>query len=389
MKVLYIGCYRDGTGWAHAAQGYILSLDTAGVDVVPRFVKLNSREGAVSRRVEKLEKKSDKGCDFVIQHVLPHQMDFNGEFEKNIALYVTETSHCKNTNWPEQINFMDEAWVPNKYMAESFAKNSNISTPHRIVPHAFDMSKYQQEYEKTKIPELQDKFVFYYIGEINRRKNIATLLKAYHLEFGINEDVGIVLKAHIPGANISESENALQRLSDEVKKGLKLYGSGDHYNEEIFICDYLKEEQIMSLHGSFDCFVSATLGEAWGIPIFDAMAMGKTPICTDTGGPADFIDGGGYLVESRKEPCFGMLETFDELYVGNEYWDAPNINELRKCMREAYENKEDRNKRAIKGVSNSYSYGHLTVGSMMRDFLAEESPKHNTEITEKHKTPSI
>jgi len=274
-------------------------------------------------------------------------------------------------------------------MAESFAKNSNISTPHRIVPHAFDMSKYQQEYEKTKIPELQDKFVFYYIGEINRRKNIATLLKAYHLEFGINEDVGIVLKAHIPGANISESENALQRLSDEVKKGLKLYGSGDHYNEEIFICDYLKEEQIMSLHGSFDCFVSATLGEAWGIPIFDAMAMGKTPICTDTGGPADFIDGGGYLVESRKEPCFGMLETFDELYVGNEYWDAPNINELRKCMREAYENKEDRNKRAIKGVSNSYSYGHLTVGSMMRDFLAEESPKHNTEITEKHKTPSI
>ena len=41
MKVLYIGCYRDGTGWAKAAQNYILSLDTAGVEVVPRFIKLN------------------------------------------------------------------------------------------------------------------------------------------------------------------------------------------------------------------------------------------------------------------------------------------------------------------------------------------------------------
>ena len=109
MKVLYIGCYRDGTGWANAAQGYILSLDAAGIDVVPRFIKLNENHNKVPKRIAELEKKSSKNCDFVIQHVLPHQLKFNGNFEKNICLYVAETDHCKNNIWPERINLMDEA----------------------------------------------------------------------------------------------------------------------------------------------------------------------------------------------------------------------------------------------------------------------------------------
>ena len=119
MKVLYIGCYRDGTGWAKAAQNYILSLDTAGVEVVPRFIKLNDNDAEIPKRILDLEKNEHKNCDIVIQHVLPHQLSFNGNFEKNIALYVSETDHFQNTCWPERISLMDEAWVPNSFMAES------------------------------------------------------------------------------------------------------------------------------------------------------------------------------------------------------------------------------------------------------------------------------
>ena len=77
MKVLYIGCYRDGTGWAQAAIDYILSMDSAGIDVVPRPVKLNDRQVALPSRILELEKKSDRGCDICIQHVLPHMLDYN------------------------------------------------------------------------------------------------------------------------------------------------------------------------------------------------------------------------------------------------------------------------------------------------------------------------
>jgi len=33
MKVLYIGHYRDGTGWGNAAVNNILAMDAAGIDV--------------------------------------------------------------------------------------------------------------------------------------------------------------------------------------------------------------------------------------------------------------------------------------------------------------------------------------------------------------------
>lgn len=370
MKLLYIGCYRDGTGWAHAAQNYILSLDAAGVDVVPRFIKLNENHPPIPERIQELEKKSDKNCDFVVQHVLPHHMSYNGSFEKNIALYVTETSHCKNTCWPERIDLMDEAWVPNNFMAKESSVNSGIITPHFVIPHASNMNKYQQQYDKIDISELRNKFVFYYIGEINRRKNIPALLKAFHLEFRPEEDVAIVLKAHAPGQSPQESESILYEMSANIKNGLKLYKEKEFYHKEVFITDYISDEQIMSLHANFDCFASASLGEAWGIPVFDAMAMGKTPICTDTGGPKDFLkSGGGYLVKSEKEPCFGMVETFDEIYVANEDWDRPNISSLRSCMRKAFEDKEDKERRAEIGVEESYKYSYANVGEIMKSAL--------------------
>jgi len=372
MKILYIGCYRDGTGWAHAAENYILSLDAAGIEVVPRFVKLNEMTPEIHPRIEELESNDDKNCDIVIQHVLPHHMDYNGNFEKNIALYVTETSHCKNTTWPERIGLMDEAWVPNSFMAKEMASTSLISTPHHIVPHAFDINKYQEEYTPLEMPILKDKFVFYYIGEISRRKNLGGILTAFHLEFKPEEDVGILLKAYLPGKSPEESENHLSEFCDKIKEGLKLYPNKSLYHSEIFITQYLKQQQIMQIHTTCDCFVSSSFGEAWGIPIFDAMAMGKTPICTNSGGPKDFINGGGYLIDSRKEPCFGTTDTFSEVYVGNEDWDSPSINEIRKSMRLAFENKKDKEKRSSRGVENSYKYSHVNVGNKMLAILNGE-----------------
>jgi len=386
MKVLYIGCYRDGTGWAHAAQDYILSLDSAGVEVVPRFINLNGSQAEIPRKIEELEKNSDKNCDIVIQHVLPHQLCFEGEFEKNICLYVSETDHFQNTCWPERIGLLDEAWVPNTFMAEEVSRNSKIATPHRVIPHASDMSKYQEIYEPFDIPFFKDKFVFYFIGEINRRKNIGAVLKAFHTEFRPEEDVAILLKSHIPGKSAEESKSYLTDLSMKIKDGLKLYQSNNMYHDEVFICDYLTEEQIMRVHSTGDCFVSASFGEAWGIPIFEAMAMGKTPICTDTGGPRDFIGDGGYLVESRKENCFGVVDTFDELYVANESWDEPNISHMRQLMRRAFENNEERQRKSEEGISKSYDYSYSSIGEIMLSALSGNSKifNENNDIKDKH-----
>ena len=133
----------------------------------------------------------------------------------------------------------------------------------------------------------------------------------------------------------------------------------------------------MRLHSTCDCFVSSSFGESWGIPIFDAMAMGKTPICTNTGGPRDFMKNGGYLVDSTPEPCFGMIETFEELYSGKEKWDNPSVEGMRKHMRSAFSNKKEREEKSMCGIENSYKYCYSEVGSMMKKALNNEGETLN------------
>src|SRR4051794_36217063 len=128
MKVLFIGVYRDGTGWAHAAIDYILALDHAGVDVVPRPIRFNALKFPVPERILELEQKSSFGCDIVIQHILPHFMEYNGNFKKNIAMFELESTSFAHTTWPEHINMMNIAWLTSTY-AKDICEHSNVSIP--------------------------------------------------------------------------------------------------------------------------------------------------------------------------------------------------------------------------------------------------------------------
>ena len=373
-KVLVIAPYRDGTGWSHSSEQTILALDAVDIDVVPRAIKLNDVSGEVSERIVELEKKSTKGADIVIQYLLPHQLDYSGHFQKNIAYYMTETSHFRNTSWPQRINTMDEAWVPCE-QNKTAAVESFVTKPIHVVPVPADTEKYQKKYEKLSIPQLKDKFVFYHIGEVNRRKNLATLVKAFHLEFGPQEPVALVIKGVVPGASVADTEKHIAEICNQTKKHLKLYNRVDIYHGEIIISQRLTEEQIMGLHASCDCYVSPSYGEAWNIPAFDAMAMGKTPICTNIGGPSDYLDAGkedaGWLIPWKKEPVFGMEGTFDDLYVGNEDWAAIDIYRLRLAMRAAFEDKELREQKAEAGIARANDYSQQAVGMIMKGLLDE------------------
>jgi glycosyltransferase involved in cell wall biosynthesis len=383
MKVLFLGVYRDGTGWGHAAIEYILALDAAGVEVVPRAVKLNTVDGEVPDRIVELEKQSAKGCDVVIQNLLPQHMDYDGNFNKNVGLYYSETSHFKNNCWAERLNLMDEAWGSCTQMIEA-ARESNMFRPMRVIPIPTDPMKYQQQYETLDIPDIKNKFVFYYIGELNRRKNLVALLKAFHLEFRPHEPVELVIKGSVPGLHNEETRKHMIAMCNDVKKHLKLYGGRD-YKNEILISERLTDEQIMQLHASCDCLVAPSYGEAWHIPAFDAMAMGNTPICTDIGGMADFLykeekkvtTRCGWLVDGQPEPVFGMGQdgSFQDLYVGNEEWISVNIRELRKAMRAVYENQEEREKRANNGIARAYEYSHAAIGKQMKSAL-EDDPNY-------------
>ena len=146
MKVLFIGHYREGGGWAKASIDFIQALDSIGIDIVCRNVSLTNKYVDIPQRVIELENKSLDNVDYCIQHVLPHHLVSTNKFKKNVAYFEYETNNMKQNEWTNNLRLVDEVWVANKTLhkvvSEAGIKNC------KIVPHCFDISTYSKQYEK-------------------------------------------------------------------------------------------------------------------------------------------------------------------------------------------------------------------------------------------------
>lgn len=360
MKVLWIAPYLDGTGYSEAAKNYILALDNVGVDVVCRPIKLNNFKGSVDKRIQQLMQKPLEGCTHVIQHFLPHMFSYNGNLI-NIGLFATETSHFPDSIWAERANMMDGIIAINQQSKESMRK-SGVKTRIDIINHAADINKFQQNYaplEQLKQYKNDGDFLFYYIGEINKRKNLAALLKAFHSEFKNSEAVQLIIKTNM------ESDK-VRNYCDEVRRGMKITS----YKEEIIITDRLSENALMKLHSTCDCLVAPSYGEAWHQPAFDSMAMGKTPIVNSCTGFLDYMSNEvGWIVKNTLEPAFGAVESLNDLYTYNENWWAIDVIDLKRCMRESFSEEKIRQEKALKGIQRSYDFSYEKIGADMKGVL--------------------
>ena len=374
-KVLFVGNYRENSGWAQAGRDWILALDAAGVEVTPRPLFLNSQREKtfLPERILELEKNSSQNCDAVILHTLPHHYEYNGNFKKNIGLFVSETDSFRYTRWPERLRLMDEIWVTNQ--AQRQATVNSVGVSHlNVVPHACDVTRFQRSHNPlaTLKDQLDGNFTFYTVGELTRRKNLPALIKAFHLEFHPSEPVSLIIKTSKAGMQPDEVAKHLGAMCDEIKASLKLYRDIHSYHRETVITQRFTDEEILSLHATCDCFVSTSFGESWCIPAFDSMAMGKTPIVTACGGFLDYVNGDcGWLVPGRREPVFGEKDTFQDLFTGYEHWTAIDVDKLRFAMREAYEDDVLRRHKAEGGIDRAFDFSYERVGELMKRFLLQ------------------
>lgn len=357
MKVLFVSNCRDQSGWAFAAQDYALAMDAAGIDVVVRTIKLNPINGEVYPRVLELEKKSDKNCDVVIQKVLPHMMSYNGKFKKNIGLFVTETSHFRNCSWASYLNVMDEIIVPSS-SCKIACDNTNIKKPVHVIPEPYDEEKFSLGYEPMDLGLAENSFKFYFIGENIKRKNLSTLIRAFHLEFKPWEPVDLVMKTNMPGIPEDQQEKSLQEFIRKIKYDLKLYNNLNKYRGEVVLLGNLSNLDIMRLHATCHCYVAPSFGEAWGRSSFDALAFGNPVLATKGCGMDDYLPE-EFLVSSKDGPVIGAVDSFGELLVGNELWHYIDLLELMKKMRIIYENYQGWKNLALKTDLSRFTYKNV------------------------------
>ena len=354
MKVLYIGHYRDGSGWASAAQEYILALDSVGVDVVPRPIKLNNHQGPLPAKLLELETKSTRGCEVCIQNVLPHLMV--GTHMRDIGLPFLEST-INNTPWIQHLKLMDDVWV-----ACSNNRNSLYEAGikyAKTVPVPADFSRYKTT-EPANIP--CKGYTFYTIGDLTRRKNFAALVKAFHLAFHPSEPVNLIIKTHKAGVSPQEVAEEMKHMCQTVKTQLKLYPSLDNYKSELIIANHISPEKLMGLHEECDCYVSTAYGEGWGLPAFDALAMGNQVVYPSISAIGDFAPS-NYMYKASRQPCFALPDTFPFLYTGRDTYAETELYELIWIMQKAYSQRDDLFHVDLK------EYSRMALGKQMKELL--------------------
>ena len=378
MKVLYIGHYKEHGGWAQAATDQILSLDRVGVDVVCRNVTLTQNKDHVNSKLLELEQKDSKGCEYCIQHVLPHHLIGTDKFRKNISFLEVESTSIKNISWFNHLEQMTEIWVPNQDLLDSL-KNDKIKIPVKLIHHTFDINKYTQKYPDINITEADGHFKFYYIGDLNDRKNIETIITCFHSEFDKSENAILIIKVKKFAKNPDELKGIVDNLIVNIKNSLRMYNNIEEYKKDITITADASEENIYSIHQHCDCFVGPSHGEAWSIPSFEAMAFGNTPICSEFGGTKEFItsnENTGKCVGGVYSVCKCSDAAFPDIFTGREFWFQPCEKQIRSQMRKYYEQyKEDpikyKREAKIAGLESAKRFSYEAIGNKMKEILSE------------------
>lgn len=159
---------------------------------------------------------------------------------------------------------------------------SSAWSRHKIIPHAFDPATLEERRrtraERVAIDRGGVPYRFYYSGAWTSRKNPAGILRAWGRAFTKNDHVELVL--HSPGASQEAYVVAMHQTG--------LYAQD--MAPVLFDSQSLSEADYWALHHQGDCFVTATRGEAWNLPAFDALLAGRHVIHPCGMGADDFLE---------------------------------------------------------------------------------------------------
>lgn len=354
MRIKYVGPVSDSSGYAEAARMNIRGLLTAGVEVT---IKNNSFEGEASV-IDDLTHLVDIGIDYdtVVTHLTPNNYPFHTEEgKKNIGITVWETTHIPSS-WVAECNKMDRIIVPCEQNVQSF-RSSGVKVPILRVPHAIEVNNAPP----AVIKGFEGVYKFYSIFQWTERKNPIGLLRAYFAEFSADEPVCLVLKTYsdftkpLP-PQVKELLNAVKSIRNAA--GLK------STPPVVLVVKNMTKDEVWALHAGCDAFVLPHRAEGFGLPIAEAMALGKPVIATTFGGPNDFMTTqNSFRVGYKMTPVFGMPWIAD--YDGRQWWSEPDLEEVTQNMRHVYTDRAYAVELGRQAQEDMQKYSVINIGKQL------------------------
>jgi glycosyltransferase involved in cell wall biosynthesis len=278
--------------------------------------------------------------------------EFQKMSENDIGVTAALETTFAPSEWVSKCNMMKEILVVSEHARKNLknTKDENgigISTPVKVIPFGYDDSL--EKIDIYKDLNITTKFNFLSVLQMAPRKNFENMLKWFVEEFEDNEDVGLVIKTHQQNNSTLDFHSCKARISKLLEtfspnKKCKVY----------FLHGNLTEQQMDSLYDTryIDCYMTATHGEGFGIPIFNAACNSIPVIATNWSGHLDFLRAPVKNRAGKSKIKSHFLKTsYDIKKVQSHHlmpglindnceWAYPKEESFKKNMRLAFNNKQ-------------------------------------------------
>jgi glycosyltransferase involved in cell wall biosynthesis len=344
--VVFHALVYGGTGYAEAGWVEVLGVARNGIPV--QLVPLGDAEdyrhllpAAARNALDELKRaKVNPARSVFYQGSMAYMWDLNSYGRCRVGHTMFETDRLPD-GWARWCNAMDEVWVPSEFNRETFTAAGVDPHRLRVVPLGVDASLFRPGYKPFRWQQARG-FKFLSMFDLQDRKGMDLLLKAYLAEFKADEDVCLILKITQHTDRMADPAALLTHFV-EKEAGLTL----EKTPPIILVQGFIPRAELPRLYASADAFVLPTRGEGFGLPYIEALACGLPVIATRWSSQLDFLhDGNSYLIDIE-----GLVPASwrDVEYFAGHRWAQPSVEHLRQLMRTVYSSREEARRRAETG----------------------------------------
>jgi len=335
MKLLFVGPLLDFSGFATASRRFLQALNESDLDLTARplrYDKLDDgQEFTPPEWLASLLKNDLQGVDMALQmttsntEAVPVPGILNG-------LYTFFETDRLQPLWAQKANEFDFIIVPSRSNGETLLR-SGVNKPILCAGPPCDIDDFQRERQPFVIEQAGDRTIFYNICQLSAKKGIDVLLRAYYAAFvGAPDEVLLVLKTYVNMENRQQDEEIVKQYIQNIKQRCRI--PVPQHPPVLPLVYTMTDDEIHGLHVAGHAYVCSSRAEGWGLPVFDALAHGKTVITHNAGGLADFVTPeNSLLYQGMPTFFFDMPHPDPGLFTGVEQCFEPSPAHLALNMR--------------------------------------------------------
>jgi len=338
IDIKIIAPFSDATGISQVAREMALALYNNGVNVsiqdLTDFSNFKIELTPEENQKLGIMKQVPLFNPYVAIHMYPPARYMNLEDKKataNIFWHLYETDRIPYL-WRTIFNqkWIDEVWVPSEFNKETFTKSKVDRDKIRVVNFGVNSTKYNPSNESL-VNKDDGNFYFSYISELKICKGFDLLLRGFYDEFHNEPKAKLLFKC-----TCVNDKNTVQQITNMINQY-----KGASKAEVFLIAGTHPEDYMRKLYNSSHCFVLPTRGEGWGLGIIQSMACGIPAITTNCSAQKTYCTPSNTLLVDAPQEKIRNIDWLLHVPIQDSHeWFEPNMLQLKKQLRYAFENKE-------------------------------------------------